>query len=69
MLDRFDMKDAKSVSAPFAANFRFSAGLCPHTYEEIKYMSHVPYSCSIGNVMYVVVCIRPDILHSVSMVS
>ena len=39
------------------------------THEEIEYMSKVPYSSTIGNLMYVMVCTRPDIAHVVGVVS
>jgi hypothetical protein len=32
-------------------------------------MSHIPYSSAIGNLMYVMICIRPDLAHDVSVVS
>jgi len=35
----------------------------------IKFMSHVPYSSAIGNLIYVMVCTQPDISHIVSKVS
>jgi hypothetical protein len=32
-------------------------------------MSHIPYSNAVGNLMYVVICTRPDLAHVVSVVS
>ena len=32
-------------------------------------MSKVPYASAIGNLMYAMVCIRPDIAHAVGVVS
>ena len=32
-------------------------------------MSNVPYSSAIGSVMYLMVCIRPDLAYSSSLVS
>ena len=32
-------------------------------------MSKVPYASAIGNLMYIMVCIRPDIAHAVKVVS
>jgi hypothetical protein len=37
--------------------------MCPNTQEEIKYVSRVPYSSTIGSLMYAMVCTRPDIAH------
>jgi hypothetical protein len=32
-------------------------------------MSHVPYASLIGNLMYAMVCTRPDIAHAVGVLS
>jgi hypothetical protein len=40
----------------------------PKTWEEIKYMYRVPYSSTIGSLMYEMVCTRPDITHAVGVV-
>jgi hypothetical protein len=42
--------------------------MCPKTQEEIEYMSRVPYSSTIGSLMYAMVCTRPDIAHAVGVV-
>jgi hypothetical protein len=34
----------------------------------IEYMSKVPYSSTIGSLMYAMVCTRPDIAHAVGVV-
>ena len=37
--------------------------------EEKEGMAKVPYSSIVGNVMYAMVCTRPDIAHAVGVVS
>ena len=69
VLDRFNMNDCKPVSTPLAAHFKLSSNLCPDTKEDMEYMSHVPYVNAIGSLMYVMICIRPDLAYAVSMVS
>ncbi|KAG8481466.1 hypothetical protein CXB51_026218 [Gossypium anomalum] len=61
VLCRFNMQSAKSVSTLLAAHFRLSSALSPQSDDEIKYMSHVPYSSAVGSLMYAMVCSRPDL--------
>ena len=63
------MKNSKPVSTPFAGHFKFSKRLCPSTKKEKGKMSVIPYSSTIGSLMYVMVCTRPDISHAVGVVS
>ena len=58
------MQNAKPVSTPLANHFKLSKEMCPKTEEEIEYMSKVPYSSAVGNLMYAMVCTRPDIAHA-----
>jgi hypothetical protein len=52
------MQDAKLVSTPLANHFKLTKEMCPKTQEEIDYMSKVPYSSTVGSLMYVMVCTR-----------
>ena len=63
------MQNAKPVSTPLAIHFKLSKEMHPKIQEEIKYMSKVPYSSEVGNLMYGMVCTRPDISHAVGVVS
>jgi hypothetical protein len=69
VLERFRMKNAKPVSTHLASHFKLTKEMCPKTQEEIEYMSMVPYSSTIGSLMYVMVCTRPDISHAMGVVS
>ena len=69
VLKRFNMKDAKSISTPLANHFKLSRSLCPTTTDEKEKMASIPYSSAVGNLMYCMVCTRPDIAHAVSTVS
>ncbi|KAG8500760.1 hypothetical protein CXB51_002783 [Gossypium anomalum] len=48
VLCRFNMQSVKPVSTPLTAYFRLSLALSPQSDDEIKYMSHVPYSSAVG---------------------
>ena len=62
------MQNAKLVSTPLAIHFKLSKEICPETQEEIDYMSRIPYSSTIGSLMYAMVCTRPDIAHAAGVV-
>ena len=69
ILERFNMKHAKPVSKPLAAHFKLSKRACPTIEKEKANMSTIPYSSVVGSLMYAMVCTRPDIAHSVGVVS
>ncbi|KAM6575709.1 hypothetical protein CsatA_024036 [Cannabis sativa] len=69
ILERFNMKDAKSVSSPLGGQFRLTKKSCPSSEEEKRNMLAIPYSSAVGSLMYEMVCTRPDIAHAVGVVS
>ncbi|KAL9273201.1 Retrovirus-related Pol polyprotein from transposon TNT 1-94-like protein, partial [Drosera capensis] len=69
VLERFNMKGAKTVSCPLPSHLKLSKKLCPSTEKEKDEMSRVPYSSAVGSLMYAMVCIRPDIAYAVGVVS
>ena len=38
------MQDKKPISTPLASHFNLTKEMCPKTWEEIEYMSKVPFS-------------------------
>ncbi|KAH9655442.1 hypothetical protein KPL70_022326 [Citrus sinensis] len=69
VLETYKMLDSKPVLTPLAAHFKLSNQLCPKTDEEKLDMKNVPYANAIGCLMYAMVLTRPDLSHSVSVVS
>ena len=69
VIARFNMKDTKPISMPLASHFKLSKGSCPTIDEENERMVHVPYSSIVRSLMYAIVCTRPDIAHTMSLVS
>ena len=69
VIQRFGMENSKSERISLGEHFKLFADHFPQTKEEQAYISHVPYSSAIGNIMYAMICTRPDITQSVSVVS
>uniref|UniRef100_A0A3Q7HLK4 Reverse transcriptase Ty1/copia-type domain-containing protein n=1 Tax=Solanum lycopersicum TaxID=4081 RepID=A0A3Q7HLK4_SOLLC len=69
VLERFNMKNAKTVSTPLASHLKLSEQMCPTTKEEKEGMTKVSYSSALGSLMYAMMCTRPDIAHAVGVVS
>ncbi|CAI9762466.1 unnamed protein product [Fraxinus pennsylvanica] len=63
------MAESKSVSVPLANHFKLSNDLCPKTKEEFERMAQVPYHNAVGSVMYLMVCSKPDLAYSISVLS
>jgi hypothetical protein len=59
------MKNVKQVRTPLANHFKLTKEMCPKTQEEIESMSRVPYSSTVGSLMYDMVYTRPNIAHAV----
>ena len=69
ILSRFNMNEAKPMSTPLGSHFKLSKEQLSKTKEEMDHMSKVPYALAIGNLMYDMVCTRPNIGHAVGVVS
>ena len=63
------MNDAKPRTTSLANRIKLLKEQSPMTVEEYEHMTSVPYTCAIGSLMYAMVCTRPDITHSVGVVS
>eukprot|EP00253_Pinus_taeda_P024665 PITA_24665 len=61
--------DSKPVKVPIPVGVKLSAEQCPKTQEEEEDMSRVPYASAVDNLMYAMVCTRPDITHAVGVLS
>ena len=68
VLSRFNMNEVESVSTLLGSYFRLSKEQSPKTKEKRDHMSKVPYASVIGSLMYVMVCTRPNIAHTVRVV-
>jgi hypothetical protein len=66
VLKKYNLSNCKAVATPFASHFKLSSRQCPVTKDENMYMSHIPYSNVVGNIMYAMICTRPNLGHAVS---
>jgi hypothetical protein len=57
------------VSTTLGAHFRLSSSLSLEPDDDVMYMYIVPSSIVVGSLMYVMVCSRPILCHTLSVVS
>ena len=63
------MQDSKKGLLPTRHGIILSKEQCPKTPEEEEDMRRIPYASVVGNLMYVMLCTRPDICYAVGIVS
>ncbi|GBM15231.1 Retrovirus-related Pol polyprotein from transposon TNT 1-94 [Araneus ventricosus] len=66
VLEKFNMQDAKTMTTPLDPRVKLTKEMCPKTKAE---MSLYTYRSLIGSLMYLAICTRPDICHTVSYLS
>ena len=70
MLKCFGMNEkSKPVSISLAPHFKLCASISPKNNSERENMSKVPYANAVDNLMYAMICTRPDISQAVGVVS
>jgi len=68
-VQRFGINNCKSVTVPLAGHFLLSKAQCPTSNSEIIKMENVPYANAIGTIMCSMISTRPDLAHSISLLS
>ncbi|KAI3818026.1 hypothetical protein L1987_11828 [Smallanthus sonchifolius] len=66
VLGNFFMGQSKCVATPLAMHFKLSSNDSLQKDEEVKQMLDVPYANALGSLMYLMVCIMPDLGFDVS---
>ena len=56
ILERFNMKHATPVGTPIGGHFKLSKKSCLSSTKEKENMASVPYSSTIGSLIYAIVC-------------
>ena len=59
------MHDRKPIKIPIFAGEKLFIDQCLKTQEEVEYISRVPYASAIGNLIYFMVYVRPEISYVV----
>ena len=63
------MQNSKKGLLPFRHGVPLFDEQRPKTSEEEKMMRQIPYASIVGNLMYAILCTKPDICYSVVMVN
>ena len=69
VISKFSMENAKEANVPLGGHYKLSADQSPVTNQEREDMMGVPYANAVGSVMYMMLCTRPDLAHSISVLS
>nr|GEX10854.1 ribonuclease H-like domain-containing protein [Tanacetum cinerariifolium] len=60
-LKRYCMENSKRISIPMQEKLKLSKSQGASTAAEMKRVQNVPYALTVGSIMYVVRCTRPDV--------
>ena len=63
------MLDAKPVGSTLTTNYKLSGKQSPRTKVDKVEMMKIPFASAVGNLMYAMVCTRPDIGYAIVVVS
>jgi len=63
------MAKIRPVSTSLAGHFKLSSKQYPQSLEEEEEISRVSYASAMKSFMYAMVCTRPDVAYTVSIVS
>ncbi|KAA0051332.1 gag/pol protein [Cucumis melo var. makuwa] len=69
MLSRYKMQNSKKGLLPYKYGIHLLKEQCPKTPQEVEDMRNIPYASTVGSLMYVMSCTRPNICYSIGMVS
>nr|GEW12137.1 hypothetical protein [Tanacetum cinerariifolium] len=65
ILNYFRIDNGKSVKMPLGGHFKLSLKDCSVRDCDVERMSKVSYENAVGSLMYLMVCMRPDIVYAV----
>ncbi|XP_073133754.1 secreted RxLR effector protein 161-like [Henckelia pumila] len=68
VISRYNMNESKYVSTPLRQHLKLSASQSPENVLDKQKMENIPYASGVGSLMYSMVCTRPDLAYSMSVV-
>ncbi|WRX11509.1 Reverse transcriptase [Theobroma cacao] len=69
VLKRFNMMESKKGHLPMSQGIYLSKDMCPKNQKERDHMDKIPYASAIGSIMYAMLCTRPDVSYTLSVMS
>ncbi|CAM8881217.1 unnamed protein product [Rhodiola kirilowii] len=69
VLNKFSMLNSKPSPIPLGGHLVLTKADCPSSESDKQQMKDVPYDIAVGSVMYAMLCTRPDLAFSVSVLS
>lgn len=69
LLKRFSIKNSKRRLLPFNHGINFSKDMSPKTNENWQWMRNVAYALVVDELMYVMLCTRPNISYNINFMS
>ena len=69
MLKKFSMEQSKKGLIHIIHGTTLSKSVCPQTQDVRTHMSRIPNASTIGFIMYIMICTRPDVSYVISVMS
>ena len=69
VLKRFSIENSKKGYLLIGHGITLFKKNCATTSEEREHMSRISYASTVGSIMYAMTCTRPDVAHSLGVVS
>ena len=69
VLKWFSIEKSKKGFLPISHGVHLSKDMYPRTHEEREQMDRIPYTSTIGSIIYAMLCMRHDISHALSITS
>ena len=63
------MEESKRGYLPMSQGIHLSKRMSPKTPKERNRMSSIPYTSTVGSIMYAMLCTRPDVAYALGIVS